>query len=191
MCEPIGMPNAPLIVLVGPTAVGKGTVVRALRDAYPGLPVSVSVTTRAPRPDEVDGKDYYFVSDERFDALMDAGQLLEWATVHGKHRYGTPRKWVEAQLEKGYPVLLEVDLDGARQIKTACPDCQMIFLAPPSWQELRRRLVGRGTESAEEQARRLRTAENEMAAQDEFDAVIVNDDVDRTVSELARLMGLN
>lgn len=185
------MNRANLFVIAGPTAVGKGTVLRRLHQQYPVLTVSVSVTTRSPRRGEVAGVDYFFVSNDDFNDLIDKGKLLEWAIVHGHHRYGTPASWVDERLQEGLPVILEVDLDGARQVRRSKPDAKMIFIAPPSWEELKNRLLGRGTEDASEQARRLLTAKNELAAQDEFDYVIVNDDVDRTVAELAEVMELN
>lgn len=184
------MHPARLTVLAGPTAVGKGTVVAALRARHPGLAVSVSATTRPPRPGEVDGVHYHFVSGQRFDELVRDGQMLEWAVVHGAHRYGTPRRPVEEKLAEGVPVLLEIDLDGARQVRRAMPEASLVFLAPPSWEELEHRLVGRGTEGPEERERRLRTARRELAAEGEFDHVVVNDDVDRATAELAHLMGL-
>lgn len=182
---------APLYVLVGPTAVGKGTVLRQLAAEHPELQVSISATTRKPRPGEVDGRDYFFVTDQQFDRLVEDDCLLEWATVHGTHRYGTPANWVQRMRDEGRRVLLEVDLDGARQVKARVPDTHTIFLAPPSWEELERRLLGRGTEGHEEQQRRLRTAEAEMAAMNEFDEVVTNADVNSTVAELARAMGLD
>lgn len=184
------MTPSPLYVVAGPTAVGKGTVVRRLRDRY-SIPLSISVTTRAPRPGEVEGRDYFFVSDEEFDRLVADDALLEWATVHQCHRYGTPASWVEEQWGKGFPVLLEVDLEGARQVRARVPECTTVFIAPPSWEELERRLVGRGTEDPEEQARRLETAKKELAAEGEFDVVLVNHEVDRTAEELAGIMGLH
>ena len=189
--EPVSSQLAPLTVLAGPTAVGKGTLVRRLRELYPDLPVSVSVTTRAPRPGEVHGEDYFFVSEEEFDRMVEEDALLEWAVVHGKHRYGTPAQWVEEQRKIGRPVLLEVDLEGARQVRRRRPDCQTVFVIPPSWEELERRLLRRGTEGPEERARRLATARGELAAADEFDVTIINDDVNRTAEELARLLELN
>lgn len=179
-----------LTVLAGPTAVGKGTVVQALRARHPELVVSVSATTRDPRPGEVDGVHYRFVSEEEFDRLVASGGMLEWATVHGVHRYGTPRGPVEDALGAGRPVLLEIDLDGARQVRRTRPDALFVFLAPPSWEELVHRLVGRGTESEAERARRLETARIEMAAEGEFDVTVTNDDLETTVAELARVMGL-
>ncbi|MDY4492869.1 guanylate kinase [Schaalia hyovaginalis] len=179
-----------LTVLAGPTAVGKGTVVQALRKLHPELVVSVSATTRPPRPGEVDGVHYRFLSDDEFDELIASDGMLEWATVHGRHRYGTPRGPVEDALARGERVLLEIDLDGARQVRSSMPGARFIFLAPPSWDALVARLVGRGTENEEERLRRLETAKIELAAEAEFDTTVINDDLDRTVSELAQLMGL-
>ncbi|MBC3761987.1 guanylate kinase [Quadrisphaera oryzae] len=179
-----------LVVLAGPTAVGKGTVAADVRARYPQVWLSVSATTRAPRPGEVDGVHYLFTSEADFDALVDRGQMLEWAVVHGRHRYGTPRGPVEQALAAGTPVLLEIDLQGARQVKAVMPDAHFVFLAPPSWEELERRLVGRGTEGPEERERRLSTARVELAAEGEFDTTIVNDDVSRAADELVSWMGL-
>ena len=184
------MTQAQLTVLAGPTAVGKGTVVDALRERYPHLLVSVSATTRNPRPGEVNGVHYYFVSPEEFDSMIEGGEMLEWALVHGTNKYGTPRGPVDAALAAGEPVLLEIDLAGARQVRANRPDAQFIFLAPPSWEELERRLLGRGTEGPEERERRLATARVEMDAASEFDHVVINDDIDRAVGELAGLIGL-
>ncbi|MCL1900199.1 MAG: guanylate kinase [Promicromonosporaceae bacterium] len=180
-----------LTVVAGPTAVGKGTVVRDLCSRYGGVWVSCSATTRPPRPGEVDGEHYSFVSEEEFDDLIARNQMLEWATVHGRYRYGTPRRPVEARLEQGIAVLLEIDLDGARQIRNTMPTARLVFLAPPSQAELERRLLGRGTEDEAERARRLETARAEMAAIGEFSAVIVNDDVTAAADQLAHLMGLS
>lgn len=182
--------RARLTVLAGPTAVGKGTVSADLRARYPQVWLSVSATTRSPRPGEVDGVHYHFVTPEQFDAMAADGELLEWAVVHGRNRYGTPRRPVEERLAAGEPALLEIDLQGARQVRTTMPEAQFVFLAPPSMDELVRRLVGRGTEDEEERARRLATAEVEMAAEPEFDHVIVNDEVRRATDELVALMGL-
>lgn len=179
-----------LTVLAGPTAVGKGTVAADIRRRYEQIWLSVSVTTRSPRPGEQDGVHYYFVDDARFDELTATGQLLEWAVVHGRHRYGTPRAAVERVLEQGRPALLEIDLQGARQVRENMPGAFFVFLKPPSLDELVRRLVGRGTEDTEERERRLRTAEVEMAAEAEFDISIVNDDVQRATDELVSWMGL-
>ena len=177
-----------LIVLAGPTAVGKGTVVRALREREPDVWISVSATTREPRAGEIDGVHYYFVTPEEFDAMIAGGELLEWATVHGVHRYGTPRGPVTSHLAVGIPTLLEIDLQGARQVRETMPDALFVFLAPPSWEELVSRLVGRGTEGEEERERRLATARLELEAESEFDAVIVNDTVEAAAAQLERLI---
>jgi guanylate kinase len=181
---------ARLTVLAGPTAVGKGTVSADVRVRYPDVWLSVSATTRDPRPGEVDGVHYHFVSAERFDEMAERGELLEWAVVHGRNRYGTPRRPVEERLAAGSPALLEIDLQGARQVRATMPEARFVFLAPPSWEELERRLIGRGTEGPEERARRLETARVELAAEPEFDVTIVNDDVRRATDELVRTMGL-
>ncbi|MDO8145021.1 MULTISPECIES: guanylate kinase [Isoptericola] len=185
---------ARLTVLAGPTAVGKGTVSADIRARYPEVWLSVSATTRSPRPGEVHGVHYLFVTPEEFDRMVAEGEMLEWAVVHGRHRYGTPRGPVEEHLAAGRPTLLEIDLQGARQVREAVRDsaldAQFVFLSPPSTEELVRRLVGRGTEDAEERARRLATAEVEMAAEPEFDVTIVNDDVTRATDELAGLLGV-
>ena len=181
---------APVTVLAGPTAVGKGTVSAAIRARYPQIWLSVSATTRAPRPGEVDGVHYRFVSEEEFSSLIDSGQMLEWAVVHGRNKYGTPRGPVEEMVAEGRPVLLEIDLAGARQVRESMPDARFVFLAPPDWDTLIERLVGRGTESAEERERRLETARVELAAESEFDVTIVNDTVERASDELARLLGV-
>ena len=178
----------PLTVLAGPTAVGKGTVAAYVSEHYPEVRLSVSTTTRAPRPGEVEGVHYYFVDDEGFDRMLASDELLEWATVHNKFRYGTPRGPVLDANAKGELVLLEIDLQGARQVRQSMPDARLVFLAPPSWDELVRRLVGRGTEDAEERARRLETAKVELAAADEFDEIIVNDEVSRAAERLVALM---
>lgn len=179
-----------ITVISGPTAVGKGTVVSALRRRCPDLWISVSATTRKPRPMERDGRDYLFVSDAQFDELIAHDGLLEWATVHGKHRYGTPRAPVDAAVAAGRHVILEIDLQGARQVKQQRPDVRSIFLQPPSWDVLVSRLVGRGTESDEVRTRRLSTARIELAAAEEFDHTVVNEDLGKTVDELVGLLGL-
>ncbi|CED92100.1 MULTISPECIES: guanylate kinase [Actinomyces] len=185
------VPPARLTVIAGPTAVGKGTLVAELRRRHPDLFVSVSATTRAPRPGERDGVHYHFVSDAEFDRLVAAGEMLEWALVHGTHRYGTPRRPVQEQLDAGRPALLEIDLAGARQVRASMPQAQLIFIAPPSWEELVSRLAGRGTEDPAERARRLETARVELAAADEFDRTIVNDTVARATDELEDVLGLS
>ncbi|TCJ22312.1 guanylate kinase [Nocardioides jejuensis] len=184
------MPGTPhrLIVLAGPTAVGKGTVAAAVREDYPDVWISVSCTTRAPRPGEVDGQHYHFVSDEEFDRMIAGGELLEYAVVHGHAKYGTPRTPVEEALAAGRPSMLEIDLQGARQVKANMPEARLVFLAPPSWEELVRRLIGRGTETEEQQERRLETAKVELAAEAEFDVTIVNHEVHEAAAELVKLM---
>ena len=177
-------------VISGPTAVGKGTVVQALKARHPEVWVSVSATTRPPRPTEVDGVHYHFVSNADFDELVATDGLLEWATVHGRDRYGTPSAPVEAAVERGERVILEIDLQGARQVRQRLPGARLVFIAPPNWAELVNRLVGRGTETAEQRERRLRTAQVELAAADEFDHVVVNDDLGRAVDDLVSLLGL-
>lgn len=165
-------------------------MVNELRHRHPELWVSVSATTRPARPGEVDGKHYHFRSAEQFDELHAEDGFLEWALVHGVHRYGTLAAPVDEQLAEGGNVLLEVDLQGARQIKESRPHAVLVFLAPPSFEDLITRLVGRGTEGAEERERRLQTARVELAAQDEFDVVIINDTVEQAVGELEAVMGL-
>jgi len=182
--------SAPVTVLAGPTAVGKGTVSAAIRARYPEIWLSVSATTRPPRPGEVDGVHYRFVNEEEFTSLVESGQMLEWAVVHGRNKYGTPRGPVEQKVAEGRPVLLEIDLAGARQVRETLPEARFVFLAPPDWDTLVDRLVGRGTEDAEERERRLATARVELAAEDEFDVTIVNDTVDRAADALARLLGV-
>lgn len=179
-----------LTVVSGPTAVGKGTVVARLAAEHPEIFVSVSATTRPPRPGEVHGQHYLFVSDDEFDAMIADGELLEWALVHGVHRYGTPRRPVLDALADGRPALLEIDLQGARQVRASWPEATFVFLAPPSWEELVRRQVGRGTESAAEREARLATARAEMAASSEFDFVVVNGEVGQAVQDLVALVCL-
>jgi len=177
-----------LTVLAGPTAVGKGTVSADVRKRYPDVWLSTSVTTRNQRPGEIDGVHYHFISEAEFADLEQSGELLEWAVVHGQNKYGTPRQPVLDVLAQGRPALLEIDLQGARQVRETMPDARFVFLAPPSWEELTRRLTGRGTESAEEQERRLATARVELAAASEFDITIINDEVERATDELIAAM---
>lgn len=183
-------PPRRLTVLAGPTAVGKGTVSTYVREHYRQVWLSVSVTTRPPRPGEVDGVHYYFVDDAEFDRMIEAGELLEWALVHQRARSGTPRAPLYRALAEGRAALLEIDLQGARQVRAAMPEALFVFLAPPSWDELVRRLVGRGTEGPEERERRLATAREELAAEPEFDVTIVNDRVERACAELVAHMGV-
>jgi guanylate kinase len=177
-----------LTVLAGPTAVGKGSVSADIRAHHPEVWISVSATTRPPRPGEVNGVHYWFVSPAEFDQMVAHDELLEWAVVHGTHRYGTPRAPVDEALAEGRPALLEIDLQGARQVHAALPDSLMVFLAPPSWEELVRRLVGRGTEGEEERERRLATARRELAAEPEFDVTVVNTEIHDAAEELVALM---
>ncbi|BDZ43665.1 guanylate kinase [Paraoerskovia sediminicola] len=190
MSSPAPAPSSRLTVLAGPTAVGKGTVSADIRERYPDVWLSVSATTRAPRPGEIDGVHYRFVTADDFDRMVADGEMLEWAVVHGRNRYGTPRGPVVERDHAGLATLLEIDLQGARQVRESMPQATFVFLAPPSWEELERRLVGRGTEDAEERERRLATARVELAAEPEFDHVIVNDDVRRATDELVRVMGI-
>lgn len=178
-----------LIVLAGPSAVGKSTVVARLRECVADLYFSVSMTTRDPRPGEVDGHDYYFVSTEEFRAAVAEGRMLEWAEIHrGLQLSGTPSDPVRRALDEGRPVLIEVDLAGVRQIRESIPEGRTVFLSPPSWAELEVRLRGRGTEPHEVVARRLETAKVEMEASEEFDEVVVNDELEKAVDELVTLL---
>jgi guanylate kinase len=176
-----------LTVLSGPSGVGKGTVVARLREAVPQVWVSVSCTTRAPRPGEIEGLQYHFVTADDFAQLVARQALLEHAEFAG-HCYGTPRDPVQQHLDAGVPTLLEIELQGARQIRRAMPEARLVFLAPPSVDVLVQRLTGRRTESDAELAARMAIATTEMAAADEFDHVVVNDDLDRAVAEVAALV---
>jgi len=186
----IELPTSRLVVLAGPTAVGKGTVSRYIREHYPNVLLSISATTRPPRPGEVDGEHYFFISESQFDDMIARGEFLEWATVHNAWRYGTPRPPIDAALADGKSVLLEIDLQGARAVRREMPEALLVFLLPPSWDELVRRLVGRGTEDAAEQARRLETAKVEMQAQDEFDVKVVNREVGQAAAEVVELLAV-
>jgi guanylate kinase len=181
------IPLRRLTVLSGPSGVGKSTVVAEIRRAHPQVWLSVSVTTRPPRPGEVHGVQYFFVDDAGFDRLVAEGELLEWAEFAG-NRYGTPRQPVEERLAAGVPTLLEIDLQGARQVHRAMPQARLVFLAPPSWDELVRRLIGRGTESPDVIERRLQAARIELAAEKEFDVTLVNTSVQDVCRELTALM---
>ncbi len=177
-------------IISGPSGVGKGTVCARLREQRPDVLYSVSMTTRDPRPDEVDGVSYHFVSPAFFDDLASRGLLLEHAVVHGTHSYGTPRPPVDEALAQGRSVVLEIDMQGARQVKKNMPESQLVFLSPPSWEELTRRLIGRGTEDQPALERRLETARIELDNRHKADHCIVNDVVEDTVATLIGLMRL-
>jgi guanylate kinase len=181
-------PAARLVVLSGPSGVGKDSVIELIRARSPWVWLSVSVTTRPKRDYEIDGVHYNFVTRAEFERMIADGHLLEWAEFAG-NLYGTPRAPVEARLAAGIPVLLKIDLQGARQVRTAMPDALLVFLAPPSPEELKRRLVGRGTEDEETLRRRLLHADEELAAEPEFDVTVVNDFVERAADELVGLLG--
>lgn len=177
-----------LIVLAGPSGVGKSTVVAELRRLSAPLWFSVSATTRAARPGEVDGRDYHFVTGEEFERMVAGGEMLEWAEIHrGMHRSGTPRAPVDAHLAAGEPVLLELDLAGARAVRSRRPDALFVFLEPPSWEVLVGRLINRGTEAREVVDQRLATAREELTASSEFDVTLVNHDVRDTAARLVEL----
>jgi guanylate kinase len=180
-------PMAKVFVITGPSGVGKGTLIRELCRRVPGLELSVSATTRPPREGEEDGRDYHFLTPEEFARRADAGEFLEHATYSG-HRYGTLRSEVERRLAEGTSVLLEIEVQGARQVRAAMPEAVLVFIAPPDPEALRERLEGRGKDTPEAIDERLRTAESELAAQQEFQHVVVNDDVDRAAEELARIV---
>jgi guanylate kinase len=174
---------AGVFVITGPSGVGKGTLIAALRERHPELELSVSATTRRPRPGEEDGVAYHFLTEEDFDRRLARGEFVEHASYAG-HRYGTLRAELERRSRGGAPVVLEIELQGARQIRSAMPDAVAIFIAPPSLEQLRERLAGRGAEDPATVARRLAIAETELAAREEFRFVVVNDELDRAASEL-------
>lgn len=176
-----------LFVVSGPAGVGKGTLVSRVRAKRPSLGLPVSATTRSPRPGEVDGESYHFLTDEEFSSLVERGEFLEWAQVHD-HRYGTLRSEVDACLSRGESVVLEIDVQGGNNVKRAYPDVVRIFIEPPSWEVLVGRLRGRGTESEESLNIRLRTAQGELALAHTYDVRIVNDDLDEAVAELERTL---
>ena len=187
---PAGSPDGSsrLTVLAGPTAVGKGTLTAWMREHHPEIWISVSATTRRRRPGEHDGVHYHFVSEDEFDRMVADDELLEWAVVHRTARYGTPRGPVEEALAEGRPALLEIDLQGARQVRERMPEARFVFLKPPSWEELVRRLVGRGTEGDAEREQRLETAREELAAESEFDVTVVNRQIHDAGEELVELL---
>ncbi|TEX50483.1 MAG: guanylate kinase [Actinomycetales bacterium mxb001] len=176
-----------LLVLSGPSGVGKSSVVDYLRVHHPHIAFSVSVTTRAPRPGEVDGVHYHFIERSEFERMVEAGELLEWAEFAG-NLYGTPAAPVREALASGTPVIVEIELQGARQVRTSAPDALQVFLAPPSWDVLVERLQGRGTEAPEVITRRLDTARVELASEGEFDRSVVNDSVPRAAEEIVGLL---
>ncbi|RRD07425.1 guanylate kinase [Arachnia propionica] len=177
-------------MISGPSGVGKGTVCARLTELHPGIHIPVSATTRSPRPGEEDGVSYHFLTPDEFERLIASGQLLEHVVMYGDNCYGTLRSEVETALADGRTVVLEIDLQGARQIKQNMPEARLIFLEPPSWDELVRRLEGRGTEDEAAVARRLETARMELAARQEADFIVVNEDIEETVRALVGLMGL-
>jgi guanylate kinase len=177
-----------LVVMAGPSAVGKGTLASHIVTCFPGFVLSVSATTRAPRVGEIEGKSYFFLSDEQFKQRVDSGMMLEWATVHGSNSYGTPRQPVELALSQGLNVILEIDVQGAFQVKKAFPESVLVFVHPPSFDELRARLDKRGTESEQDKQIRLETAKSELAQAGEFDYSVVNDEVARCAQEVVDLL---
>jgi guanylate kinase len=181
---------ARVFVITGPSGVGKGTLIRSLRERMPELGLSVSATTRGPRPGEEHGIDYHFLDDADFQRRVDAGEFVEHATYSGR-RYGTLRVELERRLRAGEPVVLEIEVQGARQVRETMPEALQVFIAPPSREALRARLVGRGTDDAEQVDARLRTAEAELAAQEEFPHVVVNDRLEDAVDELTRIVREN
>ena len=190
MSSSTGTRPARLTVLSGPSGVGKGSVIAVVRRRHPDVWLSVSATTRAPRPGETDGVQYHFVDALEFDRMAGAGELLEHASYAG-NSYGTPRGPVEAQLAAGRPALLEIELQGARQVRQALPASQLVFLKPPTFEELTRRLRGRGTEDPGRVLERLALATTEMAAEAEFDVAVVNDDLEHAADRLVALMEIS
>jgi guanylate kinase len=181
--DPSSSQTGRLIVFTGPSGVGKGTLLKALRQRYPSLSLSISATTRPPRPGEIDGKDYYFVSREQFQTLIDQGELLEWAEFAG-NLYGTPREAVLRQVQAGQWVILEIELEGARQVRETFPKALQVFVLPPSLEELEHRIRHRGKDPDEAIQRRLTRAQVEIAAAEEFDRQIINDNLDVALEQL-------
>jgi guanylate kinase len=176
-----------VFVITGPSGVGKGTLIRLLRERIPQLELSVSATTRAPRPGEADGVDYHFLSDQEFAERVDAGEFVEWAEYSGR-RYGTLRSELQRHLDAGHPVVLEIEVQGARQVRRAMPEAVQIFIEPPQGEALRDRLVGRGTDDPDEVARRLAVADEELAAAGEFQYRVVNDRLEEAVAQLVEIV---
>ena len=179
---------AKLVVMAGPSAVGKGTLATFVVTHFPNFALSISATTRSPRQGEVDGESYFFISEEEFEDRVNAGQMLEWAKVHGKHSYGTPRAAVERALAQGKHVILEIDVQGAFQVRSSFPDAVLIFVNPPSFEELKARLDKRGTESEQDKQIRLETARTELLLAKEFDFSVINDEVARCAQEVVDLV---
>jgi guanylate kinase len=177
-----------LLVMAGPSAVGKGTLASHIVEKFPNFVLSVSATTRSPRPGEVEGVSYFFLSPEQFNERVSSGRMLEWATVHGANSYGTPREPVESALSKGQNVILEIDVQGAFQVRDAFPDALLVFVNPPSFEELRTRLDKRGTESESDKQIRLETAKSELAQAGKFQYSVVNDEVARCAQEVVDLV---
>jgi guanylate kinase len=182
------MTRGKLVVIAGPSGVGKGTLVRFIMEHFSGFHLSVSATTRDPRPGEVHGESYFFVSQEEFGDLVLSGKMLEWAEVHGKHSYGTPREPVEKALAEGLNVLLEIDIQGAFQVEESLPEAILVFVNPPSFEDLRVRLDKRGTETEAEKEIRLETARGELLQAARFEHVVVNDEVARCAQEVVDLV---
>ena len=181
------MSQGKLVVITGPSGVGKGTLVKYLLTRHSQLYLSISATTRQPRPGEVNGKDYYFLTRTEFEDMIDQQQLLEWAEYAGNY-YGTPRSPVEKQIEQGKTVILEIEVVGARQVKKSFADALLLFILPPSVTELENRLKGRDTDSAEAISKRLAKAKEEIAASEEFDYQIINDDLDLALAEIEQII---
>lgn len=182
------MTEGKLVVLSGPSAVGKGTIAKYIVKSFPNFFLSVSATTRNPRPGEVEGQSYVFVSGEAFQTMADEGELLEWASVHGSNLYGTPRKPVTDALAKGRNVLLEIDVQGAFQVRKSFSDAILIFISPPAFEDLEARMTNRGTESALDRATRLETARVELGLATDFDFQVINDEVARCAQEVVDLV---
>jgi guanylate kinase len=181
-------PTGKLVVMAGPSAVGKGTLASHIVENFNGFMLSVSATTRSPREGEIDGLSYVFLTEDEFKSRVASGQMLEWATVHGKHSYGTPRSPVEQGLANGFNVILEIDVQGAFQVRRSFPDALLVFVKPPSFEELRARLDKRGTESEEDKRIRLETAKTELDQATQFDFSVVNDEVARCAQEVVDLV---